>query len=283
MDELKITPVAKQVIPRYPDQYSTQLDSLLLENKPLRWMKAPVTGAVLTAVVALGLAGCSPSVGATTMGDPQPLPTTLTDTPHVLPNIPVDGSIQTPFFEHGRGIGSYGCVSITAPVFLSEADAYSIISTEFKRLDLTVQRGGPTVVDIQVPAVDPSYPGGSVGTTNGDLVFDFSVKDKNIVMEYVSYQDMEMWEAHGSYSTVYRYDYIEAAKTLNDSLNASYPQNIHGVFYEPAELGFKINDSETPEREIIMYSSEETRQRAQDELRAQVKDFIEWLIAQGVI
>jgi len=257
--DIKVSPVRKKTIPQYPDQYSVQLNQLLLANKPLRWSAAPVAGTVLSAVVLLGLAGCGAA-------EERAYP-------------------PTPLFEHGEGIGVYGCVAIAAPMFLSENDAFAILSDEFAKLGMTVIKGGPTAENIQIPQYDPcgEWSGNKeITTAKGSLTFDFSVKEESIVMEYVSKDNALEWEHGDMLVSVSSTNYKELARTLNNSLNTAYTQSVQGIFYDPAESARYYSDDFSPtfdrEQEIA-----KARERALAALRAQIKDFIAWLAAQGII
>jgi len=273
----KIAPIKKIAAPKYPDQYAVELDQLLLAHKPLRWRSAPIAGTVLSAVVMLGLAGCS-DFGTVTDGVPAP--------PPYSPESSATGKSPpyppTPFFEHGNGIGVYGCNAVATPVFLSEDDAFAIIRDEFARLELTVERGGGRVEDIMVPVVDLGHDDArkKFESRPGSIDLDFSVDGKHIVMEYVSADDMREWSDPDSVTaSVTSANFKQAARTLNDSLNAADLENTPGVFYDPAEM---FNGWEQG-----IYKGEEKEQAAREQalaaLRAQVKDFLEWLAGQGVI
>ena len=270
---MKLTPIAKYAPPRYPDKYAPHLDSLLRSHVPLRWRSSPLAGTVLSAVIMLGLSSCAEAPGDyVTMGVPLPTPT---DMPRAA----------TPIFEHGMGVGTFGCVSVAAPVFLSEADAYAIISDEFAKIGFTVEQGGGTVENVQLPVtsayqeLNGQY---EMKTENGSLDFDFHINGMKI--EYISSADFQRWTNEEAYlasdgtmmmASVSTENYLETAKTLNDSLNAMDLGQVHGVFYEPAEYYEWREDDEQ--------AKQEAAERAQEQLRAQVKDFIEWLAAQGVI
>ena len=279
MSKVKIMPVRKRITPKYPDQYSTQLNHLLLANKPVRWNAAPVAGTVLSAVVMLGLAGCN-YIGTTTTGNDYGTPTSGVPAPPPI----------IPFFEHGDGIGVYGCVAVAAPVFLSEDDAFAVIKDEFEKLNLTVRQSGFTITNIQIPKFNPYYSAdnnnNSMQTKEGTLVFDFAVENRNIVMEFISNDDMRSWEfvepdtdGNTIWSSVSNYNYKEAARTLNTSLNHTSYDTVHGVFYDPAESVVSKDDQKKTYEQL----EEEARQRAFDALREQVRDFLAWLSAQGII
>ena len=289
MSNIKITPCRKRMSPGYPDQYSVQLAPLLLGNRPLRWNAVPVAGMVLSAVVMLGLAGCkdvprgdsAPVAVADSTPTPAPVATAnLTPTP-----APVS---ETPLFEHGEGIGVYGCVAVSAPVFLSEDDAFAVIKDEFEKRNLSVREGGGTVENIQIPMVDLNGSTGGknsgVSTQTGDLSFDFVVQDRNIAMEFVSYEDMHDWRVKKSTFTVSIYDYKTTAQALNASLNDASLGNTHVVFYDPVETinMRQVNKADDWDSAYAQLEAEGVL-RASDVLREQVRDFIDWLAAQGII
>ena len=257
MKKIKITPVKKKTAPQYPNQYSVDLNHLLLANKPLRWNAAPVAGTVLSAVIMLGLAGCSAASEheLVSMGTTAP-------------------PLYTPFFEHGKGTGVYGCVSVNAPMFLSEDDAFAIIKDEFAKSGLTVEKGGGTAPNITLPNIVDTIYDSKTETHTGTLDFDFSVEGSNIVMEYVSSDDLDAWTDQNFATSVSTKDYKEAAKILNESLNNAYLGSVHGVFYDPAE---------TPQYHYSEEDKAADREASANALREQVKDFLAWLSAQGII
>ena len=263
----EITPIMRVVSPKYPDRYAVDLKPFLLNNRPLRWQAAPVAGTVLSAVVMLGLAGC------VTMGEPQPLP------------------LEVPLFEHGEGIGGYVCISVTAPMFLSEEDAFAIVSEEFAKIDRVVHRSEAVVKNIDLPIWvypkdDYAYKG-EMGSKKGSFTYDFVVEGAGIEMEFVSTSDL--WEWNSAISDEFggaSYHFKDAARVLNDGLNAKQNRNVHGVFYDPAE--YTDNDDWMFEygwmsAEEWEAAKEEVWARAIEQLRLQVQDFIAWLAAQGII
>jgi len=275
-----VKPVKKIAAPKYPDQYSVELDRLLLANRPLRWSAAPAVCTALSAVVMLSFTSC----GKPTMGEPAPpVDTTIfSDDDYVTMGETVAYKF-TPLFEHGAGIGVFGCVSVSAPVFLSEDDAFAIIKDEFSKLNLNVTRDVGRIDNMLIPKLDIYDRNKEIETQIGSLEFDFRVENKDIVMEFVSSEDVKAWHVDGDYmSSVFEENYKEAARVLNDSLNNRYDGIVHGIFYEPGE---KIQYSQDLFSKIKSEKKlmEEARERANAELREQVRDFIAWLSAQGVI
>lgn len=74
-------------------------------------------------------------------------------------------------------------------------------------------------------------------------------------------------------STVETYDFLSAAKVLRDGINGNQGDSSVGVFYNPM----------ISPQSGVMLKVVETKLAAKDELKKQVKDFFEWLKAQGII
>lgn len=295
---MKIQPVKRHITPKYPDQYAIDLDKTLLHYRPARWARAPLAGATLTAVVALGLSGCGRMFVLGGGGSPPPEGTppeaggvehvVLGDMTVATPLLPGD---PVPLFEHGEGVGVYGCVSVTAPAFLSEDDAFAILSDEFSKLGYDCEQGGRTVSGIQLPVTSISIgrdAGSPMETRKGALTFDMCVNDLSLQIEYVSMDDFYDWvDGKGPDASVESYDVKGAAQTLGDSLNEAGMDAAHGVFYDPIEMGNlpEWTEGMTPEawEAALEDSRAEARLRSEEDLREQVRDFIAWLSAQGII
>lgn len=292
---MNIKPVKKITPPRYPDQYTVDLDQLLLSNVPLRWRAAPLAGTVLSAVVLLGLSSCSGSGGRTPGSGDVPSPLSSYEIPEDSPEpseeyvtmgetMPIQA--QPPVFEHGEGIGVYGCVAVNAPVFLSEDDAYAIIRDEFERVNLSVSMGSGRAIDVQLPLVNQND-GMITGAQTGDLCFDFSVfkqeTDQDIVLEFISRDDIRKWADNGELqSSVEIIPFLESAKVLRDGLADRSLNKKCGVFYDPSEC-VTVDHNWENWSESFSQAEAEAKERAAEALRSQVRDFIDWLAAQGII
>jgi hypothetical protein len=55
---MKIKPVINSTKPKYPDKYEIELNKTLLYYRPQRWLKEPLIGLALTALMTVGLSGC---------------------------------------------------------------------------------------------------------------------------------------------------------------------------------------------------------------------------------
>jgi len=55
---MKIKPVINLAKPKYPDKYEIELDKALLYYRPQCWLKEPLIGLALAALMSVGLSGC---------------------------------------------------------------------------------------------------------------------------------------------------------------------------------------------------------------------------------
>jgi len=74
---MKIKPVIHSAKPKYPDKYEIELNKTLLYYQPKRWLKEPLIGLTLSALLATGLTGCRDfrignGFGATAGAPPPP-------------------------------------------------------------------------------------------------------------------------------------------------------------------------------------------------------------------
>jgi len=72
---MKIKPVLHTAKPKYPDKYEVESDKSLLHYRPKSWLKTPLVGVALSAIMSAGLAGysCGDDIGALG-GDPVYVP-----------------------------------------------------------------------------------------------------------------------------------------------------------------------------------------------------------------
>lgn len=193
-----------------------------------------------------------------------------------------------PIFVHGDGIGSFGCRVINPPVFLSEDEAIEVIRDEAKRAGVTFAKSDKTLPKIELATVPRGYgdkqPARPVKAQS--IALDGTDAKRSISFEYVSREDLVKWQGDPSEnpsSSVYSYNVGGAAKDLRAGLAKSKPAGTYAVFYDP--VGTQKNDRSTSSNcyalqgGALMAGTEEAR----NDLRAQVKDFIKWLKAQGVI
>jgi hypothetical protein len=173
-----------------------------------------------------------------------------------------------PLFVHGDGRGSYGCDAVVPPLYLSEQEARSIIVEEAKKAGIHFDPGLRDQTTVQI---------GSRGQT---LSFEFDGKDpkKNISFYFLSAKQADRLgtaanfeiERHGS---VYTVDGKEQALAIRAELDKQPRNGYVATFYEPHKYEDKTGD----------FSKKEAKHFDREALREQVRDFVKWLKAQGVI
>jgi len=171
-----------------------------------------------------------------------------------------------PVFEHGDGRGAFGCDSVVPPVFFSEEEAKQIIRDEAAEggIDFT----GGRLIRGTFPSTILYWDGNpSYGTWSGELMLDGYDAQLGIGFEFISKQDVIDWRTpYGIFSTVEFYDMIDTAQRL-----ASAADHV-AVFYDPTP-DWSLEDTDIYEQKNLM----------RENLRLQVRDFLEWLKAEGII
>jgi hypothetical protein len=296
---MQIKPVSSYGEPGYPIRPEVDARPEILRLLPKRWQGNAAVVAALTACIALATCGKSAAQ----------------DSP----------SRVAPVFIHGGGIGAFGCMSVSPPVFLSEDDARKVIVDEAKRAGISLAPDSKTVEGVQLPTLERrAVNAGTRTDASGNKLHSFQTKPEkvtnlhsfqakpvkvtkarpivldgfdrkhNIAFEYVSSQDFNDWKMSERLSTVYSYDLRDAADKLRNAILQTESAGTYGVFYDPlvreacgvakpaggrAEFKAPCTDwqaGRTNSRAVEL-------DLAREQLRAQVKDFIKWLKAQGVI
>ena len=201
------------------------------------------------------------------------------------------------------GWARYGCRVINPPVFLSEDEAAKVIQDEARRAGINFSKDGRKLPNIEMPTnarleIVTKKDGTTEWVPKTDmqvlpsLSLDGFDKKRNIAYEFVSKQDLHAWQTGVTdMGSVGREDLITTAKALASGIAKTKPGGAFGVFYEPLtsweearkKAGLpasgKGNDFNAQEKVMKAAANEIVR----EQLRAQVKDFIKWLKAQGVI
>jgi len=283
---MTINPVEHIPVPGYPDKYDETSRQALAAARPRRWITAPVA-AGLAATVAIGFSGCgtfaaeglpaqttetptqttaetAASSAATTdyilLGDPVPVP------------VPADAYI--PLFEYGEGTGSIGCVSIAAPVFLSEEEAFAIVSAAFAEVGVMLRRNSATrPATLPVTVVD-TWDDHAPKTKPGKLMPD-ALADE-LPVEFVSREDVKAWEYKPAgkiqtWSSVSSYAMKGAAQTLAEN----NPGLV--VFYDPVSYWDMAGNGGSNGDFGYAPTEGEARAESQRLLRQQVQAFVAWL------
>jgi len=301
---MKIKPVIATTIPKYPDKYDKDIKKILISSKPKRWIGTPLVG-LLSAAVTFSLSGCAgkdlPPQGAE---NPETVILTpaVTPTLHILmgdvpsPYQEIFQGTYIPFFEFGDGTGGIGCMAITAPVFMTEEEAFEVIAAAFAESGLYLYQPAGQRPDVNFPItningeeVDPNK------TVQGNLRNDEMMKlgTHDLTVMFVSKDDVIRWQENPdapptiSFSN---FDIKQAAMTLAENNTAMV------VFYDPvagmvnyldATRDIEREDGENDEaffaRLDAVREEEQRKALAESEhmLRKQVEAFITWLFQMG--
>jgi len=272
---MKVMPIRRYKEPRFPTRAILDAHPELLRLVPKRWRANPVVLTALAATIMI-ISGCR-SV-ASGKGSPAAV------------------SRVAPIFQHGEGRGAFGCQAVNPPVFLSEDEARQVITQEAKKAGISFAPDINTK-SVRVPTTDryeslwarpprPAYR----QSHRALLTFDGTDERRAVSYEYVSESDFKAWEGKhkGLVSLAYDIGTLDAAKRLQESLSRTRLTGTYAVFYDPLATP-KENEIwrghlSTPEWDARLKPREEQgMQLAREELRKQVRDFIAWLKAQGVI
>lgn len=272
---MDVVPVKKYREPKYPKREEVLDNPELLKTVPCRWKDNVYVGVALSTLLAFSLTSCSSKeTGGTNMTSKK--------------------AEVAPIFEHGKGRGAFGCSSIAPPSFLSEEEAFQVVQEEGEKYGIIFEKGGLELERVGIPEtkyfLKPESGSGGFNLNNGgeinssktgDLQLDgYDAKNK-IGFEFISSDDYDKWQVKQSiYSTVSDYDFLSTARVLRDGIKNKNGDSTIGIFYNnmemlPHEDILKSNDWKALE--------ERTKALAEEELRKQVKDFLDWLKAEGIM
>lgn len=311
---MKIKPVADMPAPKYPDKYDVEIRKMLTSARPRRWLELPLAG-MLSATVALSVSGCvvapAGSGAHATEGTPAPPNITSeeicdpsTNTNNLLEHVILgDNPVSIPFeicclpipvFMYGEGTGAIGCLAITAPVFLSEEEAFAVISAALSDAGLSLCANGEMLENINIPVTNLYEWDGTddcLPTKRGSMMPDGTIEAYNIPVEFVSTDDFGSWHKETGYaSSVSGYQTRRAALTLagdNPGLAVFYDPlagNVdYGKLYDLVQNdGESDKDYEARRGALIDEAIVAARAESEDMLRMQVEAFIDWLWSIGV-
>ena len=291
-----LSPVSHYKEAAYPTKEQVMAHPELLRRIPRRWAGNPLVLTALGLVLSAGLTACGTVQSSDMPSSPSPRSSEETGTsdfsasglshPTVAsaadsaepsdeasPNAPE--ALDIPIFAHGTGRGSYGCESVAPPVFLSEEEAMQVIAEECAAQGIDIS--GEKTISGTFPATttlpEAIFGGESDKTYTGELTLDGYSEDLGIGVEFVSTDDILDWQADtGMAATVEQYNLKGTAQRLAD-----YTDNV-AVFYDPIAADYQDFTGSNEESYV-----ENGKEKSLEELREQVRDFLQWLKAQGVV
>ena len=292
---MEIKPVKEITPPKFPVKEDVTAEQIKAQV-PKRWLDNKAAKVALGALAAMTLGGCEAPPLAGVPASPEtfiPAESPGADGSQVIEYIvPGESAMPTinvaPLFLHGGGTGAFGCDMVTPPVFLSEAEALEVINDAAKEYGLEFSVGqNVTIEDVLEPITSLNGAVEKSVQNQISLKPDFADTEHGIALEFVSVDDVKMWNQGPKEALVESYDTMDAAQQLDSALEDKYNDAIFaaGVLYDPCEtialsaeqMGRMFEDQT---REQI---EQQTRAMSEEQLKKQAVDFFKWLKSQGVI
>jgi len=286
---MQLEKVRSYPIPKYPTALQFHETEKITRYMPRRWRGKRLVGQVLLFTAMTGLCSCSIHDAAPARQIAIKPDAENEKTPWYLQIFQGDDRkapeqaegerpLTVPLFVHGEGRGSFGCESVLPPVYLSEDEAAQVIRET--AMEYGVDFSGKKTVESKKLPYTNVYGDDMNKTYKGELQLDGYDVDLGIGFEYVSQKDVSTWHKDtGVMSTVETFDMKGTAEKLADALTDT------AVFYDPGIDYSAMPDWQSEEdwnRAVEEYHTLQ-KERMLADLRAQVVDFLEWLVGQGVI
>ena len=189
-------------------------------------------------------------------------------------------AVVAPIFKHGDGWSSEGCVIVNPPVYLSEEEAMQVIAEELTKSGFEISKTNVSLENLTIYhgkkiEYDENY---NRTERKGDLKplnVDLYDEKKKIAVEYVARSDYsDLGVTGNSYSSVSSCNLQGAADSLVEEVKENGKGVYFGAFYDP--VADSIDDQD-------YWNQNAENQVSKQYLRNQVKDFVDWLKAQGVM
>ncbi len=267
---MKISPVQRYRIPKYPTLAAAQCDPALLSATPARWGASPGFTALVGLLTGLAARATADSDGAAGDRGPQAAVAQAPAEPRQAPaQAAAPGVVQqatavvAPLLAEALqndGRGAFGCVALNPPTFLSEEEALEIIRTELAaaglKLDEDVEldnvaspvkvgwraqfAGAEPATEEQAGAAPgeekrEAWQGRSARLAPQAFAFDLADAQHAVFIEYLSHRDYETWEVNRNTSSVWSYDFASLARRVTSAFRtrSADKRAIFGVFFDP--------------------------------------------------
>ena len=274
---MQIKPVTKANKPEYPAATEIDIPKVLNASKPKKWKRNAAIGAVLLGM-ALHLNSCIN------------LNTDKNESNNLY--------VATPLFEHGRGLGSTGCMVVAPPIYLTEAEATQVIKKGLENAGLNFVDNADSSLGILVAEnrfIDEFRPfnykiekktddtivnkhitvEGIIANTKIKIVFVSNIKAKPTFKPYTvgsGKNAMDVIGVLGDGSSVQSLDVKKFAKSLIDSVAS---KEGYVFFYDPVTYG-EFTGNERNDEQLRNNKVEQAKAVSKNSLRAQVRDFLAW-------
>ena len=278
-NEVAVMPVKKYAAPKYPTYINAARNPEFLKKLPARWQKNAIVAAAAGFLGAIALASCGGSEPGGSKGYNPGSESFL--------NV-------APIFAYGDGTGSIGCDMVAPPVFLSEQEALAIIKseTEATGLKFNSEPPGYTATKNKTETQYSWEQKNKYVLGDGNLGLDLYDGKNKVAVTYISMENAAEIYPGGPRSSVDVFRPRELAELTAEDFAEQKGDIAVGVFYDPGP-GFESEEhrqliselyngkDEWPDK-LAQYQTD-AQILAEENLRAQIRDFIEWLQGQGII
>jgi len=316
---MKIKPVKKYTPPAYPTITEAKQDARLLTTLPRRWGRNHHLATLLGTGLMLGAARGNDADAPQNAEAAAVLPRGGGEDAdekvvRAIPITRVAPMLEDALANDGRG--GFGCMAISAPVFLSENEALDLIQAELEKAGLKLRDMVP-VDGLQMPAAEREvvkiegndwremFKPRMINLEAGTYMFDLGTADKSVVVKFLQKKDYEQWLAEtGSHSSYESFNLSWLATQVAGAFRQRETGDpvVIGLFFEPStyplmQLDLRGLDDEqkflarkqsgnlwqTRNDESWQARHDATKERGREKLRAQVSHFVEYLKQEGVV
>ena len=263
---MQIKPVTKANIPEYPTASEIDIPKVLNASKPKKWKRNAAIGAVMVGIL---FSTNSCRILHSSKRESYPLDSI---------------SLIAPLFEHGDGVGAFGCMVLAPPVFLSESQMFDLVESELENLGINFSKNYDDSLYVTVTSKRPkkefrSFPSDSYEGYNDTLVtkqipYDFVIDSSNIgviILSENEYEDFGDKTYGSSVACIAPSNLALNVLRYNKNKNKSFV-----LFYDPVEKeDFRRDEHD----QLFSISKSIIKQRSKEKLREQVRDFVKWFEA----
>jgi len=305
---MKIKPLKTYQTPAYPTHEETRHDPGLLGHLPRRWKQNNTLGSLLGTGLMLHIIGngCKPNNpnedktdGRLSLVDKNAKNKKMDNIP-TLPVTRVAPILAEALANDGRG--SFGCVAVSAPVFLSENEALDLIQGELEKAGLKLH-DMVSLDGVRVPAPSransPESDDRETGEqrlrqlVDGAYTFDLGTEDKSVLVKFLQGGDYYHWDDTKAISTAYGINLAWLASEMAGVFKqrTKGAPAIIGLFFDPIVYPDKNDDDInriglSPEQKRFIqakYNLQSAEDRGREKLQKQILHFIKYLKQEGVI
>jgi len=265
INDISITPVKKYAAPKYPTKTDAKRSPDLLRKLPSRWEKNAKVVAAMGLIGAMTLASCgllTPQYqNSSTWGGLKSFVDTIIEkAKNNNNNNNTENVIETTDYDDMF----YLAGEPMPPSYLTEEDALAIIKTMAETYGLTLENDTPEHINVPMDLYDSEH---KVGVDYQEYRYKYSGSKSYEILDSIAmgwFYDTDIW-GNAECDRLY-VEYTEKSNEIRD------------VYYETNYDEYRIRQNEA-------YEEYEAKIAAvvEEELREQVRDFIEWLQGQGII